>query len=180
MRARSLTVRRSLEHLRASLEDEGFSRAEIVKDHLLRLATKLQKRYPFRFAKAFRGLRDEQNRWIQERLLTYFLFGAVAELSGIDERLIQKAWILGTDLSKTVGKGGEHFRPRPFTPEDKALAREISEKNFDLLLQRLHELARQVDFKLGAVNPAEHTIAWSFRYLRLLLQAAKWESVEGH
>lgn len=173
---RSLTVRRSLETLRTSLREGQASQTEIVRDHILRFANILQGRYPFSFGKGFRGHVGEQHRWVQERLLTHFLFGAVAEFSGMDESLIEKAWILGTNLSKSVGKGGEHFRPNEFDATDKALAREIGEANFELLLEKLEELAHQLEFKLGPINPSEHSIVWCFRYLRLLLMAAKWES----
>jgi hypothetical protein len=163
--------------LRASLQDSQAPQSEIVKDHVLVFAGKLQRRYPFQFAKAFRHLEDEQNRWIQERLMTYFLFGAVAELSGIDDATVQKIWKLGVDLSRTIGKGGEHFRPKEFDSADKTLAEEIGEKNFDLLVLKLEELGHQMEFKMGPVNPAEHVIIWCFRYMRQLLLAAKWESV---
>jgi hypothetical protein len=175
-----LTARRSLQALRRAASADEVSEAQILVPQIWNFAHRLQEKYPFTFVKALRDLPNEQNRWLQERLVTHFLFGAIAELSRIDEALIEKAWALGAQLSRTIGKGGENFRPQEFNEEQKRLAEEIGEKNFQLFIDLAEELSLAVSFKLGPVNSSEHVVVWCFRYLRQLLSAAKWESVPRH
>ncbi|MBI4663679.1 MAG: hypothetical protein HY735_33170 [Verrucomicrobia bacterium] len=150
----------------------------VVKDHLLGFVQKLQERYPFKFAVAYRNLESEVNKQTQERLTTYFLFGAISELSGLEPAVKEKIWALGALLCKQVGKGGENFCPHEFNPAEKTLAEEIGEKHFDVLLQKAEELSVAMKFKIGPVNSAEHVVAWTFRYVGQLLKAAKWESLK--
>jgi len=173
----SLTARRSIHLLCSSAIQNGLPDLHFIVPHIWRFVNVLQSKYPFTFATAKRDVPDEHNRWIQERLVTYFLFGVIAELSAIDQELINKTWVLGSHLSRTIGKGGENFRPREFIAVEKSLAEEIGPKNFELFAAKAEELSLAMNFKLGPVNSAEHVVAWCFRYVRQLLSAAKWESV---
>jgi hypothetical protein len=173
----SLTARRSLQALRRAASKDELPEPQILVPQIWNFAHRLQEKYPFTFVKALRDLPNEQNRWIQERLVTHFLFGAIAELSRIDQALIDKAWLLGAQLSRTIGKGGENFRPQEFNEEQKRLAEEIGAKNFQTFLNKAEELSLAVSFKLGPVNSSEHVVVWCFRYVRLLFSSAKWESV---
>ena len=149
----------------------------LVKDHLLGFVQKLQKRYPFRFAVAYRDLKSEVNKQAQERLTTHFLFGAISELSPLDAKVKESVWALGALLSNQIGKGGENFRAHQFNPAEKTLAEEIGETNFALLRRSAEDLSLAMKFKMGPVNSAEHVISWSFRYFGQLLNAARWESI---
>ena len=151
---------------------------ETVKDHFVGFVHKLQSRYAFRFAKAHRALKDERNRWIQERLVTHFLFGSLAEGLDLPPENVEKVWTLGGRASQMIEKGGENSRPTEFDATEKNLAQEIGEKTFDLMIQRAEELSLAMKFKMGPVNVEEHVIAWCFCYVRQLLHAAKWESVK--
>lgn len=164
--------------LRNNLAESEPLDVNLVKNHLLGFVLKLQKKYPFKFAVAYRDLESEMNKQSQERLTTHFLFGAISELSPFDAKLKDSVWALGALLSKQVGKGGENFRPREFNAREKALAEEIGEGNFDLLIRSAEALSIAMKFKMGPVNSPEHAIAWCFRYLGQLLKAARWESIK--
>lgn len=173
----ALTARRSIHALRCAAQPNGHPEIEVVVRHIWKFAHRLQKRYPFNFANAQRDLPDERHRWVQERLVSYFLFGVIAELSGIDDKQLNNAWSLASRLSRTIGKGGENFSPHEFTVEEKKLAEEIGKYTFMRFIQQAEQLSLKMNFKFGPVNSAEHVIAWCFRYVRQLLGAAKWESV---
>jgi hypothetical protein len=174
----SLTTRRAVQTLlRRSHDQNRVQDLETVASHVWHFVHALQKRYPFNFATAHRDLPDEHHRWIQEQLVSYLLFGMIAELTRMEQPLADKAWVLGSHLGKMIGKGGEHFWPREFNPVEKSLAEEIGEKHFAQFVGRAEELSLAMNFKLGPVNSAEHVVAWSFRYVRQLIMAAKWESV---
>ncbi|MBM3840139.1 MAG: hypothetical protein FJ398_19665 [Verrucomicrobia bacterium] len=170
--------RKPLRLLRANLAEDQPLDANLVKEHLLAFVLKLQEKYPFRFAVAYRGLDSELNKQAQERLTTHFLFSAISEMSALDSKLKELVWLLGRLLSKQIGKGGENFRPHEFSPKERALAQEIGESSFEELIRKAEELSLAMKFKIGPVNSAEHVLAWSFRYLRQLLKAAKWESIK--
>jgi hypothetical protein len=172
-------VGRGLNHRRVliSCRDSGIVLdTDTVMEHLLGFAYKLQRRYPFAFAVAYRDFKSESNKQIQERLTCHYLFGAVGELLPADGLLKNQIWTLGGLLSKQVAKGGENFRPVDFTPGARLLAQEIGEATFVALMQKEEELALRMKFSIGPVNSAEHAICWCFRYVRQLFQAAKWES----
>ncbi|MBI2946604.1 MAG: hypothetical protein HYY23_03095 [Verrucomicrobia bacterium] len=164
--------------LRANLSENEPLEANLVKDHLLGFVLNLQKKYPFKFAVAYRDLESEVNKQAQERLTTHFLFSAISEMSALDPKLKEPVWLLGRLLSKQIGKGGENFRPHEFNSAEKALAQEIGEQSFEILIRKAEELSVAMKFKIGPVNSAEHVISWSFRYLGQLLKAAKWESIK--
>lgn len=171
-----LSSRRSLETLRNSDQASQAEHLEFVKWGIYGFLEKLQKRYPFTFAPALRGLNSEINRQVQERLATHFLIGAIAELSGLPAALRDRVWDLGGLLCKQIGRGGDNFYPKAFDPEERTLAETIGEKSFGELLLIAEELSMAMKFKLGPVNSAEHVLSWCFRYVGQLLKAAKWES----
>lgn len=173
---RVLASRRSLTAFRTAPPENYNVRLEAAKEHLTRFAQRLQDRYPFRFITAYRNLDSERHKQVQERLVTLFLFGAVAELSGLPPETKDRVWELGKALSRSIGKGGDNYFPREFTDAERKLAREIGEQNFHELIHHAEQLSLAMKFKIGPVNSAEHSISWCFRYLGQLLKAAKWES----
>ena len=173
-----LTSRRTLLAMRSANAEPQRADPEEVKQVLLRFAERLQARYPFQFAKAKRDLPDEINREAQERLVTHFLFGAVAETSGLHHRLRDEAWALGGKLIRHLGVGGENFCPTEFDPEEKRLAHDIGERRFEELMRLTQQLGSRIQFRDGPVNATEHVLAWSFRYVWQMLKAAKWEGAE--
>ena len=162
--------------LRKVRETEGPLSVEEAKQFYSGFVDKLQKRYSFRFAKAYRGLEDERNRWIQEALATHFLFGTCASMISMEMTRVNLSWDLAASISKMIGKGGEHFRPSQFNVKQKSQALEIGENHFKAMLQSAEELSLSMRFNSGPVNSAEHVIAWCFRYTWQLLRAAEWES----
>ena len=172
------TFRRTLRMLRNNSGGNEPIEVNLVKEHLLEFVEKLQGRYPFKFAIAYRDLKSEVNKQAQERLTTHCLIGAISELSALDPKLKENAWELAALLSHQIGKGGEHFHPLEFSEQEKALAEEIGEANVDLLLGAAEKLSLAIRFKMVPVNTSEHVISWSFRYVKQLLKAAKWESIQ--
>lgn len=170
---RNLTYRHSLLARRAGGQSVD---TDVVMEHLLGFVYKLQRRYPFNFAVAYRDAQSEANKQVQERLTCHYLFGAVSEMAEVEAGIREKIWRLGGILSGQIAMGGENFRPAQFSTEEKKLAVEIGEDVFSELLIKIEELSLRMKFSIGPVNPAEHAICWSFRYVRQLLQAAKWES----
>lgn len=175
--ARPLTFSRSLRNLR-NKRRSGSSEldVQVVRDHVIAFVVKLQNRYPFTFAAAYRDLKSEFNKQIQERLAGHFLFGAIGELTALPDEKKDRLWKLGAHLSATIKKGGENFRPADFTPLQRELAVGITPGEYDELIQNAEELSISMGFKLGPVNSAEHVIAWCFRYVRLFFESARWES----
>lgn len=171
-----LSSRRRLETLRNYDQSSQAEHLEFVKWGIYGFLEKLQKRYPFTFASALRGLRSEINRQVQERLTTHFLIGAIAELSGLPPALRDRVWDLGGLLCKQIGRGGDNFYPKAFDSEERVLAETIGEESFGEMLLIAEELSKAMKFKLGPVNSAEHVLSWCFRYVGQLLKAAKWES----
>lgn len=174
---RPLTYRRSLRSLQ-NPGDFGGRHLEIetVRDHFAGFVLKLQNRYPFAFVSAYRDLKSESNKQIQERLAGHFLFGSIAELSPLAPQKKAALWELGARLSRTIRKGGENFRPSDFGQKERQLAQQITPDEYDLLIQKAEELSVAMKFKMGPVNSAEHVMAWCFRYVRLFLESARWES----
>ena len=111
-------------------------------------------------------------------MTTHFLIGAIAELTTLESDLKRAGVGVGRLLSKQIGKGGENFRPRQFNRSVKAIAEEIGENNFSLLIEKANELSAAFEFKMGPVNSGEHVILWSFRYVGQFLKAAKWEGTK--
>jgi hypothetical protein len=171
--------RRPFETLRSGGPEDRAGRVDLVKWSIYAFLDKLQKRYPFTFAPALRGLPSELNRQTQERLTTHFLLGVIAELSELEPEVMDRVWELGKLLSKQIGRGGENFWPRQFTLAERKAAQDIGQKNYDRLLEQAEELSMAMKFKLGPVNSSEHVLAWCFRYVGQLLKAAKWESVHN-
>lgn len=176
---KSLTFRRSLKALRSSLEQNSSIETAVVKEHLWGFVDHLQRKYPFTFAIAYRNLKSERNKQVQERLTTHFLLGAISELADMDAERKELVWNLGALLCRHVGKGGENFRPHQFTASEQKLAEEIGEAQFDLLIHKAEELSMSMKFRMGPVNTIEHVISWSFLYAAQLLKAARWESTQA-
>jgi hypothetical protein len=177
-RIRLGAFRRSLKLLRKNSGEGNPIELCVIKDQLLGFVEELQKKYPFTFAVAYRNFKSELNKQAQERMTTHFLIGAIAELTTLESDLKERVWALGGLLSKQIGKGGENFRPRQFNRSVKAIAEEIGEKNFSLLIEKANELSAAFEFKMGPVNSGEHVILWSFRYVGQFLKAAKWEGTK--
>ncbi len=177
-RIRLGAFRRSLKLMRERSGDGNSLAPSVIKDQLLGFVDELQKKYPFRFAVAYRNFDSEVNKQAQERLTTHFLIGAISEMTTLESHLKGRVWTLGGLLSRQIGMGGENFRPRQFNRPEKAIAEEIGEQNFGLLIEKTKVLSAALEFKMGPVNSGEHVILWSFRYVSQFLKAAKWEGTK--